>query len=357
MPKESVCLKVPKTLGEAAIAVVDKLGLIDKTMQIQKGGTNHLYIPLVRKPNENEHALLGIFLSEFQLTTQEFSEKRKQEKNLAEILTNELPPQLLPSLPRALDIIGDIAILEIPQALEQRKIAVGEAIMKTHRNVRVVLAKAGAVSGTHRLRDFDFIAGERRTSTLYKEYGCGYYVDVGKAYFSPRLSREHQRVAELVKKGEIVVDLFAGIGPFAVLIAKKVQNVKVFAIDINADAVELLRKNTRLNRVENRVFPLTGDARQAVNENLSGRADRVIMNLPETALEFVDVACKAVKPSGGVIHFYGFVKLPKTLDDLKRSFKENVEKTGRKVTKIQYARTVRATAPYEYQVVLDAKIL
>lgn len=357
MPKESVCLKVPKTLGEAALALADKLGLTDNTLQIQKVGSNHLCIPLTRKPDDCEHTLLRKQLSEFQLAANVFPEKKRQEKNLAEIIANELPPQLLTSLPRALDVVGDIAILEIPQALEQHKAMVGEAIMKTHRNVRVVLAKSGAVSGTYRLRDFDFIAGERRTFTLYKEYGCSYYVDVAKAYFSPRLSHEHERVAALVQRGETIVDLFAGVGPFDVLIAKKVQNVTVYAIDINPDAVELLRKNTRLNRVENKVFPLVGDARQVIDTRLSCVADRVIMNLPETAVEFIDVACKAIKPSGGVVHFYCFIKLPETLDDMKRLFVENVERTGKKVLEIQYAKTVRATAPYEYQVALDAQIL
>ena len=286
-----------------------------------------------------------------------FLPKRRQpEKNLAEILKGELSPQLLTLLPRALDVVGDIAIIEISPELEPHKVAIGAAIMKTHRSVRVVLAKAGAVSGTYRLRQFDFIAGEHRTNTLYKEYGCRFYVDVAKAYFSPRLSHEHERVAMLVQRGETVVDLFAGVGPFAVLVAKKVQDSKVYAIDINVDAIELLKKNVRLNRVENRVLPFVGDARQVVSESLSSVADRVIMNLPETANEFVDVACRALKPKGGMVHFYGFVRLPRTLKDLKTSFIEEVEKSGRKVLEFKYGSTVRATAPYEYQTVLDAQI-
>jgi tRNA (guanine37-N1)-methyltransferase len=154
----------------------------------------------------------------------------------------------------------------------------------------------------------------------------------------------------------MVVDLFAGVGPFAVLIARNCKDAKVYAVDINPEAVDLLKKNARFNRVENRVYPIVGDARQVVNEKLSGLAERVIMNLPETASEFIDVACKAVKPSGGVVHFYGFIRLPETLEDLKRRFSEAVEKSGRKVVGFQYAKTVRATAPYEYQAVLDAEI-
>ena len=357
MPKKSICLKVPSNLGEAAIATAGKIGLFNKALQIQKVEADYLCIPLTHEPDEHDRVLLRKILSEFELTTHTFPEKKKLGQTLPEILANYLPSNLLSTLPRALDIVGDIAILELPPVLEKHKAAVGEAIMKTHQNVRVVLAKAGAISGTYRLRDFDFIAGEHRTFSLYKEYGCSYHVDVAKAYFSPRLGREHQRVAEMVQKGETVVDLFAGVGPFAVLIAKKVPDVMVYAIDINADAIKLLKKNTRLNRVENRVFPSAGDAREVVKENLSGKADRVIMNLPETAAEFVDVACKAVKPRGGVVHFYGFVKSSETLEALKFLFRTKVEKSGRTVLEFQHAKTVRATAPYEYQAVLDAQIL
>ncbi len=356
MPKESICLKVPKTLGEETLALVNKLGLIDKSLQIQKDEAKSLCVPLIREPDQNELELLKNQVPSIQLATFAFPKKKQQEKTLAEVLADELPSHLLKSLPRALDVVGDIAIIEIPTELEAHKNVVGNAILKTHRAVRVVLAKAGAVSGTYRLRDFDFIAGEHRTNTVYKEYGCSYYVDVAKAYFSPRLSHEHQRVAALVQNGETVVDLFAGVGPFAVLIAKNNKTAEVYAIDINADAIDLLKKNARLNRVESRVYPIVGDAKQVVNEKLSGLGDRVIMNLPETANEFIDVASKAVKPSGGIIHFYGFVRLPENIEDLKQRFSEAIEKTERKVMMFQYAKTVRATAPYEYQMVLDAEI-
>lgn len=356
MPKEAPCLKVPKIMGERALVLANKLDINDKTLEIQKDTTNLICIPLTRQPEEKELSLLREQVPEFQLDKQAFPEKKQQQKTLAKVLENQLAPNLLASLPRALDVVGDIAIIEVPAELEAHKNAVGEAILETHRNVRVVLAKAGAVSGTYRLREFDFIAGKHRTDTLYKEYGCTYYVDVARAYFSPRLSHEHDRVAALIQKGETVVDLFAGVGPFAVLIAKNHTDVKVYAVDINADAVELLKKNVRLNRVENRVNPIVGDARQIVEDKLSGIADRVIMNLPEKASEFIDVACNAVKPAGGTVHFYGFIRLPETLEEMKEHFSEAVEKAGRKMDTFLYAKTVRATAPYEWLTVLDARI-
>jgi tRNA (guanine37-N1)-methyltransferase len=357
MPEASICLKTPRKEGQKTLTLTNKLNLTDKNLQIQKQDKIFICIPIIRNPSDNELAVLKEEVPELQLTSMVFSEKKQKEKTLPEHLIDALEPHLLASLPRALDIIGDIAIVEIPSLLETKKDLVGKAILKAHPNVRVVLGKVGAVSGVYRLRDLDFISGEQRTTTLYKEYGCSYYVDVAKAYFSPRLSHEHKRVSELVQKEEVVADLFAGIGPFSILIAKTQKESKIYAIDINPDAIELLERNIRLNRLENRVFAIEGDAREIVAEKLSASADRIIMNLPETAIEFVDVACNALKPRGGVIHFYSFVRLPETIENEKTKFSKAVEKSGRKVEKFNCSKTIRETAPFEYQTVIDAQII
>ncbi|MCW4047291.1 MAG: class I SAM-dependent methyltransferase family protein [Candidatus Bathyarchaeota archaeon] len=355
MSKASLCIEVPKNCGQKALALANKLGLSDKTLEIQRS-EREIFIPLVRKPEENELATLREQVPDFRLTIKAFTEKKLEKKTLAEVLQNRVPPHLLAILPRALDMVGDIAIIEVPFELKTYENLIGEAVLKTHKNVRTVLAKASAVTGLYRLREFSVIAGENRTATVYKEYGCTYQVDLAKVYFSPRLSHEHKRVASLVQEGETVVDLFAGVGPFSVLIAK-VGDVKVYAVDLNSAAIELLKRNCRLNRVENRVFPILGDAKQVVEDKLLGVADRVIMNLPERALEFVDTACKALKPAGGIVHHYEFIRQPDSIENMKHRFSEAVEKTGRKVDAFPFAKTIRETAPYEWQVALDAKIL
>jgi tRNA (guanine37-N1)-methyltransferase len=356
MLRESLCIQVPKIHGEKTLILANKLKISDRRREIKKNA-NFIYVPLIRQPSEKELTILKTQVPDFQLATYVFPEKKLQEKTLIEVLDNQLPPHLLDSLPRALDTVGDIAIIEIPPELKTHESLIGQAILKTHKNIRTVLAKVGAVSGTYRLREFDIIAGEHRTNTVHKEYGCKYHVDIAKMYFSPRLSYEHNRVASLVQKDETVVDLFAGVGPFSVLIAKNNEDAKVYAVDINPEAIEFLKRNIRLNRVENRVFPILGDARQVIEDKLLGVADRVIMNLPEKAIEFVDVACRATKPTGGTIHFYGFIRLPDSLENMKLRFSEAVEKAGRKVDRFLFAKTIRETAPYEWQVVLDAKIL
>ncbi|MGA2680494.1 MAG: class I SAM-dependent methyltransferase family protein [Candidatus Bathyarchaeia archaeon] len=355
MQRIAACIKVPKAQGENTIALVSKLGVLDKSLEIQKDERN-LCIPIVRQLEENESATLKSQVPEYQFETGVFTQKQPTATTFIQALETRLSPHLLTSLPQAFDIVGDIAIIEIPLELKPFEGIIGEAILRAHKNIKTVLAKAGSISGTFRLRELTFIGGENKTQTVHKEFGCRYHVDLAKAYFSPRLSHEHMRVATLVREGETVVDLFAGVGPFSVLIGKNNPGVRVFAVDINPEAVELLKANVRANRVENRVFPILGDARQITADKLKGSADRIIMNLPETAIEFVDAACQAIKLHGGVIHFYGFVRLPDSAGNLKLRFCDAVEKAGRRVENFLCVKSVRETAPYEAQFVLDAKI-
>ena len=272
------------------------------------------------------------------------------------MLEDKLPPHLMASLPRAIDFVGEIAVVEIPPELERHKETMGEAIMKVHKQVHTVLAKSGVVEGIYRLREFEVIAGAGETETIHKEYGCTYYVDLTKAYFSPRLSHEHDRVALQVKEGETIIDMFTGVGPFSVLIAKRHENVQVYAIDVNPDAIDLLKRNLKENRVEQKVTPILGDADQIIGERLSGVGNRVIMNLPERAIEYVSSACETLKREGGIVHYYDFTNTPNPLEAARVRLIEAVEKTDRIIKKILFARKVRAIAPYAWQVVVDAEI-
>lgn len=348
-------MRVPKRLGEEVLVLVNRLKIADNNLMVQRD-ENFIYVPLISRPTGEQLKTLKERASDCRVSTRFFPERRKREASLAELLEGKLPTRLLASLPHSADFVGDIAIVEISPELDSYRNKIGEAILKVNQNVRTVLAKAGAISGTYRVREFTVAAGEPKTETVHKEYGCQYYVDVARMYFSPRLSYEHNRVACLVKDGETVVDFFAGVGPFAMPIAKNHKNVEVHAIDVNPDAVEYLKRNIRLNRVVGKVHAILGDAREVVGERLSGVADRVIMNLPERAIEFVDAACKSVKPTGGIAHFYGFVNSDGSLESVQRRFAEAVERCGRRVDEVLYSRNVRETAPHEWQVVLDVRI-
>ncbi len=356
MLEETTSLKVPKKQGQKTLELAGQLKLINEQFKIMK---NHdfVYVPVIEKPSDHDSKIFKDSGVSFEIVARSFEKRKKEKRSLVEQLEEKLPPRLLASLPRSLDLVGDIAIIEIPPELREHKEAIGKAILGSNKNVHTVLAKAGPVSGTYRTRGFDFVAGERKTETTHREHGCQYLVDVAKTYFSPRLSNEHKRVASIVKEGETVVDLFAGVGPFAILIAKNHYKVQVYAIDANPDAVEYLRTNVRLNRVIDKVHPILGDAKEVIDNEISGIADRVIMNLPEKAIEFVDTACRALKTTGGIIHFYSFTDASIPLERVKLRFAAAVRSSERRVEKILGMRIVRETAPHETQIVLDAKII
>jgi tRNA (guanine37-N1)-methyltransferase len=349
------CLKVPKISGATIITFSHKLELVNKTLYI-KCHDDYLYVPLIRTPNEHELSQLKDLSPQIMLVIADFVDKRPTEEPLEFALKRQLPANLHSNIPHSFDVVGDIAVIEIPSALNSYKTLIGQAVLKAHKNIKSVHAKAGAISGIYRIRDLTYIAGENRTQTVYNEYNCKYHIDIAKAYFSPRLSQEHHRIATLVEDNEVVSDLFAGVGPFAIPIGRLRPKTKVYAVDINPNAVELLKINIKINKVEKQVYPLLGNAQELAHDKLYGIADRVIMNLPETAINFIDAACQALKPSGGMLHFYGFIRKPHTINDLKTHFTCLVEQQGRKVITFRHIKSVRETAPYEQQIVLDAQI-
>jgi tRNA (guanine37-N1)-methyltransferase len=347
------CLVISKKRAQEAKIVLSELGLLDNRMRVSSDSGN-IFWPLVREISESERSILESRLGVFELAYTEPKLRMKRPKSILEELYEKLSPSQLASLPHSYDVVGDIAVLEIPQELSDKGSLIGNAVLNVHKNVRVVLAKAGRVNGVTRVRKFIHLAGENRTTTLHRENGCVFRVDLSSAYFSPRLVTEHARVARQVSPGEVVVDLFAGVGPFSIQIAKRVD-AHVYAIDINESAVELLKHNIHLNKVEGRVFPILGDARKVVEERLSSKADRVIMNLPGEAENYIDVACRAIKSGGGIIHYYQF-STSESADEAIESLNRGVEASSRNVVKILGSRKVRPSAPREWQVVVDAQI-
>lgn len=351
----TTALKVPKTSVQKALELLRKHALLDRELRLQQKN-EYVHIPLVRMPSTEELEELKNALTDLTISEREFFERLEQPARLVDLLSDKLPPHALASLPQAIDFIGDIAVVEIPPELEAYKQVIGESLLKAHKTVRTVLSKWSPVSGVYRLRTFEVIAGEAKTQTMHREHGCLYHVDLAKAYFSPRLSYEHARISSLVDEGETVIDMFAGVGPFSILIAKNHADVRVYAIDVNPEAYRFLTKNVVANRVVGKVSPILGDVRMITDERLAGVADRVIMNLPEKAVEYVDVACNALKPEGGIIHYYQFVSEPEPIQTATNRFAEAVGQAKRNLYKIMQARIVRGIAPFTYQVVIDAEI-
>jgi len=279
-------------------------------------------------------------------------------EDLRVLLADKLEPRALKLIYKSYDIVGDIAIIRVPEPLKKRSKIIAEAVMQTHKNIKAVWRQASAVSGDFRLRKLKWVAGENRTETLYKEYGCLFKVDLEKFYFSPRLSYERMRIARKVEPGEVVLNMFAGVGCYSIDIAKHSEAEKIFSIDINPVAVRYMEENIKLNKIEEKVVPVQGDAKKVVEERLQNVADRVLMSLPEKAYEYLDYAILALKPTGGWIHYYDFEHAKKPEDPI-----ENIEaKVSEKMQKlgvnfqVVFGRIVRTTGPHWYQVVLDIQV-
>jgi len=252
-----------------------------------------------------------------------------------------------------IDVIGDIAVIKNPLTggltIEDLR-AVAEELLRNMPNIKSVWLAETPVTGIHKLRRFRHLAGEYRSTTIYKEHGCMFRVDIRRVFVTPRLNYEHIRIARLVKPGEIVVNMFAGAGLFSIIIACKSRPARVYSIDINRDAYELMKHNISLNRVNGIVIPIHGDAARVIEENLARVADRVLMPLPDLVLDYMDYALKALRRRG-MIHAYLHVRANRGEDPVRAGWMK-VEKGGWPLKMVR-GRVVRRVGPRMYQVVLD----
>ena len=220
-------------------------------------------------------------------------------RRLKDILSDFIPERNLAYIYNSYDIVGDIAILRLTEESRKYSKIIAEAILNVHKNVKTVLAQTSPVSGDFRLRKLEYVAGEDKTVTVHRESGCQFSIDVAKCYFSPRLFFERMRIAKLVRNEEVVVNMFAGVGCFSIIIAKYSNAKKVYSIDVNPAAYHLMQENIRINSVFERVVPILGDAKDIIQTKLNRSADRVLMPLPEKALEYLPYAILALRNAGG----------------------------------------------------------
>ena len=227
---------------------------------------------------------------------------------IKKLLIKEIPPEVVCYLPDKWEKIGDVLIIKLSDRLTKYKGKIGKIYAKTL-HCKTVLRDIGGISGIYRRPTVDIIYGSKNTETVHIEYGAKFVVDVNEVYFSPRLSGERYRVAQLVRDGEQIIDMFAGVGPFSIIIARYANPMKIYAIDKNPKAFEYLRKNIELNSINN-IEPICGDSRSIVGklirEELIDKADRIIMNLPHAASEFLQDALASIK-IGGVIHYHEII--------------------------------------------------
>jgi tRNA (guanine37-N1)-methyltransferase len=319
MPLLSLGAKVPKRRGDFFRKKLTELKLIDNKLIINDND-RFLYIPLATQPPEQ---LLNDF-PELEIVDCEFNNYPNRERDYRDHL--KVPLELMEYLPTSYDIIGSIAILKLKEPVISVRNIIGQAIISSQKNIKTVALDKG-VKGALRVRDLEIIAGENKTETIHKEYNIKLNLDVAKVYFSPRLSAEHYRISQLVEPGEMVLDMFAGVGPFSIMIAKFSKAERVYSIDLNKIAIKYLIQNIDQNKITN-IFPLEGDVRLMIRK--IPKVDRIIMNLPLGAWEYLQEAFAVLK-NKGVIHYHEMLDL----DDLQARKDSLIEKANQNKYEVQ----------------------
>jgi len=220
---------------------------------------------------------------------------------LKEQLRDTLPGEALSSLSDRFDIIGEIAVLSLPEELSPYRHIIADAVISRRRTIRTVLNKISRLEGSNRTAHYEILAGSD-TVTVHKEYDFSYRLDVSTVFYNPRLASERRRVTGQVCPGERVLVPFCGVGPYVIPAAA--HGATVVAIEQNPEACRWLRENVVLNGVEDQVTLITGDTFDT-SRLPAGVFDRAIIPTPYGMDSIFDLIAPRVKP-GGMIHFYTF---------------------------------------------------
>ncbi len=264
-------------------------------------------------------------------------------------MRNTLSKDELEILPRGFKRIGHIATISLPHELAGHAHDIAKKIIEIS-GARTVALQEGPISGRHRSPKLRVISGDPVTETIHTENGCRFKIDAAQLMFSPGNLHERKRLIELVAHGEVVVDLFAGVGQFSVPIAVHARPSKVYAIEMNQLAYGYLLENIRMNRVGHIVSPILGDCAEVAPKNM---ADRVIMGILHVTHRYIPLALDALMPSGGVIHYHESVPSRLRFD---RPIKRILDAAAGRRVEITSKRLVKRYAPGVDHVAIDAKI-
>jgi tRNA (guanine37-N1)-methyltransferase len=290
-------------------------------------------------------------------------------RTLEDALKGNIPSNYLNLIPRSYDIIGNIAILEFEKQdqinnseFEEIKHLIANAVIDVNKYVLSVYEKQSEIKGSYRLRDLTYLAGENKTETIHKENDCIFHLDIKTTYFSPRLVYERRRISMgEIQENEVIVDMFSGVGTFSIQIAK-LHHVEIHAFDLNPVAYSFLKENIGNNKLRGNIVPYNMNIEDVINPSnqigkiLQGSADRIIMNLPESSIEFINILCFLMKKSGAILHFYYFSEKPNPIERAIETLKTKLTEFGWKINEVLQSKIVKSYSPKEELVVVDASL-
>ncbi|MFB6121026.1 MAG: class I SAM-dependent methyltransferase family protein [Halobacteriaceae archaeon] len=323
---EAPCVRVPREEGEETRRRLAAADLVDRGLDIA-AEDGFLYVP-VTDPTAVP--------ADLDVVTHDVAERE----------TQTMPADLLGFDP-TYERLGDVVIVDEDDP--ERAARIADAIMESAIPSKTVVNRASKVKGETRVRDWEVLAGDG-TEAVHREYGHEFALDIAEVYFSPRLATERHRVAEHVESGEHAFDMFAGVGPFVVPFAAR--GAAVVGVDVNPAAVRWLRENAERNGVADRVTAIEGDVREVAPE-YTDWADRVVMNLPHSADEFLDSAV-TLASDDSTLHYYDIQHEDDMFGPGEAAIRAAAEPAYD--VEVQTRHVVRSYAPHELNVCLDVRL-
>jgi tRNA wybutosine-synthesizing protein 2 len=270
---------------------------------------------------------------------------------IKKLLANQISPDLISKVPNKWEQVGNIVTIVILPELEYYKEKIGEVFAEVL-NCRTVLRNIGGIRGELRKPDVEIIFGPKNTVTIHKENGIKFKLDLQKIMFSSGNMNERIRMANISTKGEVVADLFAGIGYFSLPLAVHGKSKRIYSCEKNPVSYKYLCENIVLNNVTNIVEPLFGDNREIAPTEV---ADRIIMGYIGNSINFIPTAFNCLKNSCGIIHFHDKFPDKKVPEIPMEKLNQEASKINREIKLLKYKK-VKSYAPGVSHFVFDIKV-
>jgi len=346
--RSSLGVKLPLNQAEEARLLLIKAQVLHDDKKIFRDA-EYVYFPITSR--EKVEKILTDY--DCQILKINFSYKKKKMK-ISSLLKTEFPAEPWEDISLKFDQIGSICLLRLDSEMTTKEFRerTGDLIIKNHPKIITAVNKLDNTRGIERIYPIEHLSGVKNYKSWHQEYGVYIKVDLEKAYFNPRLAEEHRRVSLEIKKGERVLDLFTGVGPFALHCARAVD-CQVYAVDINPDAITCLKESIQRNKLIGEIFPIIGDSSNIFKVNNS--FDSIIINLPGKSVDYLELAVNLVKKNG-VIYFYQFIdKVKSPIQFMESLIEEKLKNT--QMYKVQNIQVGREVSPSRIQMNVRMQIL
>ena len=337
----TTCIKVPlKEAEKAKRELMDKQWIDSEHRPLKK--EDYIYFPVL----EN---YAGSWPKDEQELQQNESPKSaiSYKDALAKVLSNEE----MENVKTAYDVLGTVSVIEIGDGLESKEKLIAETLLESNPLIKTVLRKDGSHDGVFRTQNMKFLAGEETKIAEYRENNCIMRVNVEDVYFSARLSTERKRISDMVKEGEHILVMFSGAAPYPCVLAKNTLAKHIVGVEINPEGHKYGLENITRNKITN-VDLYCGDVRDVL-PTLDEKFDRIIMPLPKTAEEFLDVTLPRANKNC-VIHLYGFYH-EDDFDKARQEIEKYCKEAGRTYDNLEIIKSGQQK-PHVYRICADFEV-